>query len=189
MQSDEFMSDRRRALEDSFFAKKNAELLERLKRNLDSTDRKKALAAASGITDDAVLEHLLQANIQAETVAALGVVPLLAVAWADGKLDEREKQAVLTACETEGLQPGSEAYHLLDGWLKEPPTPELLAAWKDFIAAARTKLSPEALTALKDDVLGRARKIATTSGGILGISTISGDEQRVLGELENAFAR
>jgi hypothetical protein len=59
------------ALEEAFFARENERLRQRL-RDLDNTKRKKeALAAASGITNDAVLEKLAALNISSETVAAL----------------------------------------------------------------------------------------------------------------------
>jgi hypothetical protein len=188
MSIEDFLAERRRGLEEAFFAKRNAELLANLKQNLATQEQKQALAAASGISDETVLNHLLDANIHAETIAALGVVPLLAVAWADGQLDDREKQSVLAACEAEGITPGSDCYLLLESWLRQPPSVELLTAWKDFISAAKVKLSPEALSALQDDVLGRATKIADSSGGLLGIHTISAEEQRVLEELKQSFS-
>ena len=145
MSSDDSWTERGRQLHQSFFAKRNEQRLAELRETLTANERKQALASASGISDDEVFDHLLNANIQAETIAALGIVPLLAVAWADGQLDDREKQAVLAACEDEGIAPGSQCYALLDGWLQQAPSANLLSEWKDFISAARTKLSAEAL--------------------------------------------
>jgi hypothetical protein len=185
--TDEFLNERRRALEESFFHERNRQLLEKLRTQLTTQEKKKALAAASGISDESVLNHLIEAQISSETIAALGIVPLVVVAWADGALDEREKQAVLTACEGEGITSDSLSYELLQRWLSEEPDAMLFRAWKEFVAAASKKLSPVALAALKQDVLGRARKVAHASGGILGIGSISSDEQKTLRELELAF--
>jgi hypothetical protein len=61
--SNEILGDPRKALEEAFFARENAKLRQQL-RDLDNTKRKKeALAAASGITNDAVLEKLAALNI------------------------------------------------------------------------------------------------------------------------------
>jgi hypothetical protein len=187
MEREDVFGARRRALEESFFAKRDAELLANLQRQSANQEAKQALRAASGIADEAVLEHLVAANITAETVTALEVIPLLAVAWADGNLDEREKKAVLSASEAEGIRPGSSAYALLDSWLREPPSDSLLVAWKDFIQAAQKSLSPQALSALREDVLNRARKVARASGGLLGVRSVSEAEDRVFHELEQAF--
>ena len=54
----EFLKDRERALEDSFFAKRDKELLAKLQQNL----QKEQLGNASGISDDSVLDSLLAAN-------------------------------------------------------------------------------------------------------------------------------
>jgi hypothetical protein len=185
--TEEFLNERRRVLEESFFQERNRQLLDKLRNHMATKEKKEALAAASGITDEAVLDHLIEANIASTTISALGIVPLIAVAWADGALDERERKAVLTACEAEGVTSGSVSYELLQRWLSDPPNPALLSAWKDFVAAASKTLSPIALAALKEDVLGRARKIAHASGGILGIGSISAKEQESLRELEQAF--
>jgi len=187
MDREEVFGERRRALEESFFAKRNAELLAQLRQKVSAESTKQELKTASGITDEAILDHLLAASISAETITALGIVPLLAVAWADGRLDEKEKKAVLEACEAEGIEMGTSAYGLLDSWLKEQPSPQLLSAWKDFIKAAKHKLSPEALTALREDVVHRAQKIARASGGLLGINTVSTTEQEMVLELQQAF--
>ena len=185
--TDEVLKERQRVLEESFLMDRDRQLLEMLRKQLSSPDRKKALAAASGISDEKVLDHLIEANIGSETIAALGIIPLVAVAWADGEPDEREKQAVLSACECEGITPDSISYALLQSWLVDEPDAMLFNAWKDFIAAASKSLSPIALQALKDDVLGRARKVAHASGGILGIGSISSDEEERLRDMELAF--
>jgi uncharacterized membrane protein YebE (DUF533 family) len=65
--------------------------------------RKEALAAASGITDDAVLDRLAAFNLGADTLAALSVAPLVVVAWADGGIDDKERSAVLAGAAEAGL--------------------------------------------------------------------------------------
>ena len=92
--SNEILGGSRIALEEAFFARENAKLRQQL-RDLDDTKRKKeALSAASGIANDAVLEKLAALNISSETVATLALVPLIAIAWADGSIDDKERAAV-----------------------------------------------------------------------------------------------
>src|SRR5712671_898371 len=55
--TDEFLGDRRAALEEAFFAKQNALLRQKLKDSWEARAKKEALAAASGIADDTVLER------------------------------------------------------------------------------------------------------------------------------------
>lgn len=180
----DFLADRRRALEDSFFAKRNQLLLEGLKTEV----KKEQLAQASGITDDTVLETLVEAGFSSETVAALALAPLVAVAWADGKLEDGERAALLKASSDEGIADDSTARELLENWLKEAPDKNLVPAWKGFVAAATADITtPAAVAAFRDKVLGRARKVAQSAGGILGVGSISPSEQQVLKDLESAF--
>jgi hypothetical protein len=187
--SEDILGDRRKALEEEFFAKQNQRLLQQLREAAAAQARKAALAAASGISDDAVLEQLAAAGLSSETVAALSLVPLVEVAWADGKLDAKERSALLTAAEQAGLGREHASYQLLEAWLTERPSPALLAAWKAYVAALSRALDAQAKQALQQDLLGRARQVAEAAGGFLGLGKrISRAEQAVLAELEQAFA-
>ena len=147
--TDDFLGDRRAALEEAFFAKQNALLRQKLKDSWEAQAKKEALAAASGINDDAVLERLGALGIRPDTTAALSLVPLVAVAWADGSIDDNERRAILSGAEEAGLGKQDVGHQLLQRWLSERPSPELLASWKDYTAALSATLSPEARAALK----------------------------------------
>jgi hypothetical protein len=187
--SEEFLGDRRKALEEEFFAKQNQRLLRQLRETMAAKATHEALAAASGITDAAVLAQLAAVDLSSETMAALALVPLVEVAWADGTLDAKERSALLAAAEHAGLSQDSASYQLLEAWLRERPSPKLLAAWKAYVAGLSRTLDVHGKAALKQDLLGRARVIAEAAGGILGLGKrISSAEQAVLTELEHAFA-
>lgn len=187
--SDEFLGGRRKALEESFFAKENEKLRRALREQETAKARKEALAAASGISDDTVLETLIGLDIAADTVAALALVPLVEVAWADGSIDDKERKAILVAAEQTGLEKDSASHELLQSWLARRPDQDVRTAWKDYVSAICDTLGPEPQQQLKQQVLGRARKVAEAAGGVLGLgSKISKTEQAVLDELEQAFS-
>jgi hypothetical protein len=186
--SEEILGERRKALEEEFFAKHNQRLLQQFRQATAAKAKTEALAAASGITDAAVLEQLAAIDLSGETVAALSLVPLIEVAWADGRLDAKEQNALLAAAEQAGLSKDSASYQLLEEWVKERPSPQVLAAWKAYVAALSMTLDGQAKHALKQDLLGRARVVAEAAGGFLGLGKrISSAEQAVLTELEQAF--
>jgi hypothetical protein len=187
--SEEILGDRRKALEEEFFARQNQRLLRQLRETTPAKANTEALAAASGITDAAVLEQLAAIELSGETVAALALVPLIEVAWVDGRLDAKEQSAILAAAEQAGLSQDSASYQLLEAWVKERPSPQVLAAWKAYVAALSRTLDGQAKQALKQDLLGRARAVAEAAGGFLGLGKrISSAEQAMLTELEQAFA-
>lgn len=182
--SDEFLGERRRVLEESFFAQRDRALMEKLKKQV----QEEALADACGIKDPEVLEGLVDANISPETITALTLVPLIAVAWADGTMSPKERDAILAATESAGIEPGSVCRQLLDAWLADAPGPELVAAWKAYIGALASSASASAVEMLRDDVLDNARKIAAAAGGILGVHSISKREKAVIEDLKSAFS-
>ncbi|MEE9559579.1 MAG: hypothetical protein V3V64_02240 [Acidiferrobacterales bacterium] len=187
--NEKLLGSRRKALEDSFFAKENEKLRQALQEKKSAQANREALSAASGVTDDTVLDELIALDISSDTLAALSLVPLVEVAWADGSIDEKERSAILAAAAHAGLERDGASYQLLQGWLAVQPESKVLAAWKDYVAALSNTLSADANAALKQDLLGRARSVAEAAGGFLGLgSKISSAEQAMLNELEQAFS-
>lgn len=175
-------------LEEQFFANRDAELVKKLAEDLKAKEGKAALAEASGINDDSVLTELYDLGINPTTLAALSMVPLVEVAWADEELDKREKGAILKASAEKNINPGSASYELLEAWLQEKPSTDFREAWLDYVKAVCANLSAENKNKFHQEIMGSARKIASASGGILGmIDKISNAEEKMLAFLDTAF--
>ncbi len=182
-------NERRKALEDSFFMKRDQELLESLRQELAAEAQKKALTAASGIQDGQVLDQLIAADISSETLAAVSLVPVVLVAWADGEIADNERKAILAASEKEGISAATASHNLLRSWLEHAPDQSALTnAWKGYIGLVVQRLDGDARAQLREGVVGRARRVATAAGGILGLNRISDAEHQVLDELESALS-
>jgi hypothetical protein len=186
--SNEPLDDRRRALEEAFFAKQDAVLRKRLAEPAELRAKKEAFAAVSGIKDEAVLDALLKLDISADTLAAISLVPLVAVAWADGSIDAKERAAVLRGAAESGLAPGAAGYGMLETWLQSQPPASLVESWKAYVATVTTGMDHAQRRALQGPIMDRARSVALAAGGFLGIGLrISDAEEKVLGELARAF--
>ena len=177
-----------RMLEDRFFLEQDRILVEKLRELRKVEETRQALSAVSGITNEAVLQKLIDLKVHAETVASLAVVPLVEIAWADGKIDEKERAAIMEASAQGGLAKGSPDSQILERWLSHRPGPELLEAWTHYVKGLCEALGPEEQEALRRGLLDRARRVAEAAGGFLGLTSgISKAEQRVLDQLEQAF--
>jgi hypothetical protein len=185
--SDDFLGDRRMALEEAFFRKENEKHLAELREELAMKRSKDELRTASGITDDEALDHLVALGVTGQTLAALSLVPLIHVAWADGKMDEREREAVLMAATSKGIEPGKATYTLLAGWLERAPDPILFDAWRAYIKELSSSLVPGQRGLLKSQILAFAQTVAESAGGFLGIKTVSATENEALRQIESAF--
>ena len=185
---DEVLGRRGQTLEDMFFAKQDAVLIEKL-RELEKMEQSlKALSAVSGITNEAVLKKLVELNIHPDLLATLAVVPLVEVAWADGEVQPKERRAIMEGAASVGLGKGSVNRALLEEWLKQRPPAKLLDAWTHYIAGLSEVLTNDERESLKSNLLDRARAVAEAAGGFLGIgSAVSRAEQAVIAQMAAAF--
>lgn len=183
----DFLDNRRKSLEEAFFHEQEKKKLESLRNELDAKKTRDELGSASGITDDAALDQLVALGVTGQTVAALSLVPLLQVAWADGKMDESERTAVIQAAEAKGIDRNSPTGKLLYAWLDEPPPQSLYDAWHAYIQALTQSLVPAQRELLKKQIVGFARQVAEAAGGFLGLAKVSASEEKALAAIESAF--
>ena len=183
------LEERGRALENQFFEKENKEKLAAMKHKLDTQRSKDELRKASGMTDDTVLDRLVTLGLRANTIAALSLVPLIQVAWADGSIQDNERTAILEGAHGKGLEQGTDGYELLQAWLKNRPGEDLFTAWEGYIKALAAQLNDEQNRLLRNQIVGFAKMVAAAAGGILGFGKVSATEEKVLGRIEAAFQR
>jgi hypothetical protein len=183
------LEERGKALEDQFFEKENQQKLTAMKEKLDAQRSREDLRKASGMTDDAVLDKLVALGLKSNTIAALSLVPLIAVAWADGAIQDNERTAILQGAHGKGLEQGTDGYELLQTWLARKPSEDLFTAWEAYIKTLTVQLNEEQNRLLKNQILGFAKMVAAAAGGILGFGKVSGDEEKVLTRIDSAFPR
>jgi hypothetical protein len=177
-----------RSLEEEFFVRQNQELLQKLRDQKSREESKTQLSQYSGIRDEAVLEHLLNQNIQPSTMVALSLVPLVLTAWADGSMDPQERTAILQAMNEHGIDAHHPAHELLQSWLKEMPSSSLFETWRTYVRGLAHSMDPKAFDKLKIQIMQRTRAVAEAAGGLLGLgSKISTAEKEHLARLEAAF--
>jgi hypothetical protein len=184
----DIFEERRKGLEEEFFAKRNEALRQKLKAQFDRQATRESLSKASGITDEAVLDVLMALQVSHETLAAFALFPLVEVAWADHSVDDREREALLAAAKQQNIEPASPAYEVLDRWLRQPPGPEGRKAWFMYAAELNRKLTADERKTVRDELLHRTRAVAEASGGLLGLGNrVSAKEEAVLRALADAF--
>ncbi len=176
-----------RALEDSFFAKENERILKELRAATVREGKRKEFREYLNIKNDELLDALLELAVEPETLVAFTLVPLVEVAWADGEIQPKERDAIIKAAVERGVAEDSPTAELLRNWLDTRPDPQLLETWMSYIEELKMSLSEETWAEMKKTVMGRARAIAEAAGGFLGVASISAAEKKMLQELEWAF--
>ena len=176
-----------KALEDSFFAKENERILRELRAASAREEKKKEFREYLNIDNDEIIGALVDLEVEPETLIAFSLVPLVEVAWADGEIQPKERDAIIKAAIEQGVEEGSPTCDLLRNWLQKKPDAKLLEVWKGYIDELKTSLGDRSKEHLKSGTLGRARAIAEAAGGFLGVASISAAEKKMLDELEWSF--
>jgi hypothetical protein len=183
------LSSAGRSLEDAFFAKENARLLEELRAKDRREEQRNALRAVIQVQDEGLIDHLLALGLRPETVLAVTLIPLAMVAWADGSIEPREREAILQAAAQKGVVPDSIAGQVLESWLKEPLDSQLVDTWRRYIRTIWPSLTATEREEVRQAGLERARAVAEAAGGFLGLGArISAQERAVLADLDAALA-
>ena len=142
------------------------------------------------MTDVELTAALGNLGLNRHNYRAVALIPLIEVAWADGKMDAREREAILFGAESTGIPKESPSHGLLRIWIEDPPAPDLVDAWREFISALSREFSEEQRGRLQRNLLGRARAVAEAAGGFLGLGPkVSKEEKAVLESLARAFRR
>ncbi len=153
----------------------------------DTGRERTELAAELGSEDATTLDALIAVGIDRDNLPAVEWIPMVLVAWADGRLQSGEREAILRATGGEGIAPDHAAHALLLGWLETPPTPQLLGAWQAYLTTVSRRENAESLRAREARVRARAREVAEADGGWLGFARVSSEEGGMMLEFARAF--
>ncbi len=174
-------------LEEAFFAAQNAHLLERMRKKAEHAQRRDLLRRVVGIDDDAFLDRLILLGIGPERAMVLRLTPLVFVAWADGTIDDRERDAILRAAAKQGIAAEEMAKQVLGDWLMRKPDPRILELWKQYIRQVWGRFTPEEQEQMRHNLLAAAREVAKAAGGFLGIKSVSPAERKMIEDLESVI--
>ncbi|MEZ4321127.1 MAG: hypothetical protein R3F61_26850 [Myxococcota bacterium] len=117
--------------------------------------------------DPHIRAELDELGLNEDSYRAILLLPLVEVAWVDGVIQPREREAILAYGEGNALLAGG-ARDVLEGWLAERPDHVTFARGRSILVElAHTSGAPEALdTQHIDDVLAHCEQIAESAGGL-----------------------
>jgi hypothetical protein len=179
MGDDNQLGKRGKALEDEYFHRKEKELIEKLRQRNAAEAQRQELSEATGIPDEDILKTLQEMGYTRETVSLLHLVPLIQVAWADGKVTGAEREMILEAASLHGVAGGSPAYLKLTDWLDHRPSEEFFEQALRVVGSI-LKSHPVTGGLGGSDVLAHSIRVAEASGGILGFGNKVSDEERAM---------
>jgi hypothetical protein len=176
----DLFDDRKKALEEEYFRKKEQELIEKLKQRAKVAADREGLAEATGIANEQILEAFREMGLDRETVALLHFVPLLEVAWSDGSMSAKERAGILEMARARGIKDGSPAYRKLLGWLGNRPDSVLFGRARTVMHDLLAFMTEDKRQVASRDLVAACEAIAAASGGILGLGSRTSAEERAV---------
>ena len=174
---------RSKSLEESFFIAENQKLSDALHRKNEKRKFKKSL----GLKSDTLVDLFWELEIKPDTFTAVQMIPLVLVSWADGSMDDREREAVLAVAMDNKLYQDSKGWVQLKHWLNNKPDPKIFELWHEWIQEITQNMSEEDKRALERELVHNASEIAEAAGGILGVGSFADSEKQMINKLRQSF--
>lgn len=176
------------SLEEQFFAGVDHELIEKLRSQMTVDETAAGIMQVTGIADKHLAEEIAKINVTAETLSAFRLAPLVAVAWADDRVEENERYAITQCAQRSGISADEPAMKLLEAWTTRRPGNELLDAWCDYTRALCSSLNEGHRQALRKEIMNSVETVAESCGGVLGFGSVSPSEKAVIARISEALS-
>jgi tellurite resistance protein len=144
-----------------------------LERELAHAKRK--IADSVGTTNLDLAARIAALGFDEETSHVLDLVPLIHVAWADGKIQRGERARILEIMEVRGYGPGSRPFIMIEALLEKPPPPAFM---RQSLAILRQLLGDR--QGVAQTIVSMCVEVANASGGIFGFGNRVSEEERDL---------
>ena len=167
------------AEEERYFSKKEFDRREfvrqKLEREVKQARDLRRIGEVVGETSTEILEQIRKLGFDGETAAVFRMLPLIIVAWADGKVSPKERLVMFKWLVNQGIAEGSDAWTMMATLLEKRPS--------DHVMEEGLRL----LSLVASHEEGRAKSIvdfcfalAESHGGFFGLGKKVSDEERAL---------
>lgn len=173
--------------EEKYIARKEVDKIhdQRRERQLEALrDEERSKIAVALNTSEDVAAEALELGFDAATSSVLPLIPLIQVAWVDGKLTESEAQKVLEIAKARNVH-APEALEFLDMMLAKRPSAVFFERTDRVISHI---IAQDPSNEATSDILELAKAVAEASGGFFGLKDPVGKEEKaLLAELADLF--
>ncbi len=137
------------------------------------------------MTDAEITLGLGRLGIDKASYRVLTFLPLVQVAWADGRIQDAERKIILDTAARHGCAegPGAEVLH---GWLTDRPSDRYFARGRQLLLAlAHKRRGLGADLQMRDvaDLVDLCEDVAHAAGGLFGVFPVHVQERRAITEI------
>lgn len=175
-------------LEEHFFNGVDQQLMAKLRSEMETAGTAEEIMKVTGITNGELATAIASLNVSVETLAAFRLAPLVAVAWADDRVEENERYVITKSAESSGISPEEPAMELLQSWTNRRPPAELMDAWCEYAKALVASLEESHRESLRSELTTKIHAVAEANGGFLGFGSVGPSEKKIIERVEEALA-
>jgi tellurite resistance protein len=174
--------------EERHFSQVNEDARRRLRAELDVAAQKAAdarlIAASLSTSKASVIDRIQAMGFDADKARVFDLLPLVHVAWADGKVQASERRTILNILTTRGIESDSEAWLLIEALLEERPSAafldETLDILRDLVGGSHDRAA---------SLVELSIRVAEAHGALFGLlGTVSDEERKVLEHIASALS-
>ena len=140
--------------------------------------------------DEAIIEALHSLGIDRASYKVIALLPLVEMAWADGKVQEEERRLIVRIASDHGRL-GGEGLRVLENWLAFEPSPDTKKRGSAVVAALLQRKEGFGHTLMgghEHDVLEMCEAVAKAAGKVFGVvSVMTPEERKALGDIGRAL--
>lgn len=138
------------------------------------------------MTDAELAETLRALGMDVVSWRALPLLPLVQVAWADGRIQDAERELILDLARSR-FHLEDEGEMLLRNWLQHPPTPAYARLGQQTLVYLcnhnAAPIGPNQLS----DVVDFAKQVAAAAGGFYGFGAVARGEAEAIEQIAQAL--
>ncbi len=169
------------------FAQCELASIQELRQTICREQNLQRLREITGVTEEVLLDRLLEAGFHEKNIFALTWLPIALTAWASDGVsnDESEAARLVNLCSV--LTGNPESAELFQHWLTVKPSEKLSRLWEDYVRCRIASGSDPTHEQTGQAILFMASKVAQASGGFMGLGQISVAERQVLDRIRAAY--
>lgn len=186
MTNKDAFADRKRSWEEEDFQMKKGDFIETMRRRTALERERQGIAKIIGVADEEILQEIQDFGFTCETVRLLYFVPIVLIAWAEGKVTNSERKLIFEAARDQGIEENSLAHQKLSDWLVERPAEEFFDGSLHLIRMILQTLPREKQQDSKINLFSHCTRVAEASGGTAGFL---GGGYRICDEERTAIKR
>ncbi|MEM6291750.1 MAG: hypothetical protein AAGA54_10810 [Myxococcota bacterium] len=152
-----------------------AELRHKMAMAAKELEDKRSIAGSVATDDLEVAARVKALGFDGDSARIFDLLPIVHVAWADGKIQRGERSAILKILESRGIERGSEAFRTMESLLEEKPADSFMRESLSVLRDVTGGLGDRSAS-----IVDMCIKVAASAGGFLGlkIGQKIGDNER-----------